>query len=393
LSKFESVIEPVIVSRGEEYFYNEAVRGLKKLKDGEWVASVEGTEVYKVRISLKGKNVGDYSCSCPYDMGPVCKHVAAVLFAIREQSGNGLKVQKKQKIDSKKTAKSAEETFEQMVSRIPRGDLNAIITDYAGQEPGIVDYISARRIIKASSSDKEEYRQIIQDAVDAVRGRHGYIGYWQASKAVSGAEMILDKAQEFFEKKQPARVLPICQCVLEEMVPLLQEADDSNGSIGDVIGSAFESLYECARQAENAKNAGFRKELLAHLLKECGHKRYEGWSDWRWELLRIAGAVVQTLQEREKLFDRIDEVEDKYSYKDDWSRYDHERATVIKMAVIERLGTREDAEAFLNQHLDCTPLREHAIERAFKRKDYISAKKLAIDGLTQDKARGLPGLD
>ena len=132
--------------------------------------------------------------------------------------------------------------------------------------------------------------------------------------------------------------------------------------------------------------------MLGYLFKECGHKRYEGWSDWRWELLRIAGAVVQTLQEREKLFNRIDEVEDKHGYKGDRSRYDHERATVIKMAVIERLGTKDDTEAFLNQHLDCTPLREHAIGRALKGKDYVLAKKLALDGLAQDKARGLPGL-
>jgi len=392
LRNFETIIDDVIVSRGEEYFYNEAVRGLKKLKNGEWIASVEGTEVYKVRISLKGKDVDDYSCSCPYDMGPVCKHVVAVLFAVREQSGDGSKVQKKQKLTSKRTTKSTEETFEQMISRMPREDLNAIITDYAGQEPDIVDYISARRTIKASSSDKEEYRQIVQDAVDAVRGRHGYIGYWQASRAVNGAEMVLDKAQEFLGKQKPARALPIYQCVLEEMVPLLQEADDSNGSIGDVIGWAFQGLSECAQQAKDAKEAGFRKELLEYLLKECGHKRYEGWSDWRWEFLAIAGEVVQTPKEQENLFNRIDEVENKYGYKGDWPRYDYERATVIKMAVIERLGTKGDTEAFLNQHLDCTPLREHAIERARKRKDYILAKKLALDGLTQDKARGLPGL-
>jgi len=389
LSKFESVIDPVIVSRGEEYFYDEAVRGLKQLKDGEWVASVEGTEVYKVRISFKGKSIHDHSCSCPYDMGPVCKHVVAVLFMIREGSEDSLKVKKKQKLTSKSSAKSTGETFEQMVSCMPREDLNAIIIDYAGRESGIVDYISARRTIKASSSDKEEYRQIIQDAVDAVRGRHGFIGYWQASRAVSGAEMVLDKAQEFLEKQQPVRSLPICQCVLEEMVPLLQEADDSNGSIGEVIGSAFEGLYECAQQSEDVI---FRKELLGYLLMECGHKRYEGWSDWRWELLRIAGEVVQTPQEKKKLFSRIDEVENKYSYKGDWSRYDHERAAVIKMEVIERLGTKDAAEAFLNQHLDCTPLREHAIERALKCKDYVLAKKLVLDGIAQDKARGLPGL-
>ncbi len=388
LSKFEAVIDPVIVKRGEEYFYNSAVRRLKKLKDDEWIASVEGTETYRVRILFKDKNIYDHSCSCPYDMGPVCKHIVAVLFAVREKLGDGLKVQKKQKSNSKNAARFTEETFEQMVSRIPREDINAIITDYAGQEPSFADYVSARCVVKASSSDKEEYRQIIQNTVDAVRGRHGYIGYWQASRAVNGAEMVLDKAQKFLAKRQPARALAICQCVLEEMVPLLQEADDSNGSIGDVIGWAFQYLSECAQQA---KDADFRKAFLAYLLKECGHKRYEGWSDWRWELLAIAGEVVQIPQECKNLFDRIDEIESKHSYVG-WGQYDYERATVIKMEVIERLGTREDAETFLNQHLDCTSLREHAVERALKRRDYILAKKLVFDGLAQDKARGLPGL-
>ena len=373
LSKFESAVDPVIVRRGEEYFCNNAVSGLKKLKTGEWIAWAQGTEEYKVHIQMKGDIVYGHSCSCPYDMGPVCKHIVAVLFALRKKA----------------SPKLTEETFEQKITRMPREDINVILTDYARREPSLVDYVSARSVIKESSSNKEEYRQIIRNAVDAVRGRHGYIGYWQASRAVNGAEMVLDKAQEFLVKQQPARVLPICQCVLEEMVPLLQEADDSNGSIGDVIGGAFQGLSGCAYQA---KDVSFRKELLEYLLKECGHKRYEGWSDWRWELLAIAGEIVKTSQERERLFNRIDEIESKHGYKADWSRFDYERATVIKLKVVERFGTKEDVEAFLNQHLDCTPLREHAIERALKCKDYMSAKKLAFDGHVQDKARGLPGL-
>lgn len=373
LSRFESAIDSVIVRRGEEYFCSGAVNGLKQLKTGEWIASVEGTEIYKVRIQLKGDSVYGHSCSCPYDLGSVCKHVTAVLFAL----------QKAVKL------KSFEETFEQTIAHMPREDLTAILTDYAGREPGLMDYVSARRTIKEPSSDKEEYRQIICNAIDAVRGRHGYIGYWQASRAVNGAEMVLDKAQEFLVKQQPARALPIAECVLEEMVPLLQEADDSNGSIGDVIGGAFQVLSGCAYKV---KDVSFHKKLLGYLLKECGHKRYEGWSDWRWEFLAIAGEIVQTPQEREKLFNRIDDIESNHGYKADWSRYDYERATVIKMKVVERLGTKKDAEEFLNQHLDSMPLREHAIEDTLKRKDYITAKKLAIDGLEQDKTRGLPGL-
>ena len=254
LQDFSSIIDSVIVSRGEEYFYDEAIHGLKEIKSGEWIASVEGTELYKVRVSLKGAGIYDYSCSCPYDMGPICKHVVAVLFALREKLEDDVEVRKGQKLKFKKTAKMkpTEETFEQLIVRMPREDLNAILIDYAGREPGLVDYISARRTIKAPTSDKEEYRQIVQNAVDAVRGQHGY--------------------------------------------------------------------------------------------------------------------------------------------KDDWSLYDYERATVIKMNVIERLDTKEEVAVFLNKHLDCTPLREHAIESTLKSKDYVLAKKLALDGHAQDKARGLPGL-
>ena len=115
---------------------------------------------------MKGYIVYGHSCSCPYDLGTVCKHVAAVLFALRKTA----------------KPKSSEKTFEQTIARMPREDINAILTDYAGREPGLIDYVSARRVIKEPSSNKEEYCQIIRNAVDAVRGRHGYIGYWQASE-------------------------------------------------------------------------------------------------------------------------------------------------------------------------------------------------------------------
>ena len=293
LQNFESTLDPRIVARGEEYFYDEAVRGLKQIKDDQWGASVEGTEIYKVRVSLKGADVVDYSCSCPYDLGPVCKHVLAVLFAIREKQEDGGGHQKNQKASIKKSGRKqpTEETFEKVVSGMSKEDLNSIFVDYASRDPDFADHIFARRTLRAPSSEKNQYRQIIRNAVDAVRGRHGFIGYWQASKAVNGAEIVLDKAREFLAKKQPAKALPIFQIVLEEMVPLIQEADDSNGCIGDVIGWSFQGLSECAQQA---KDLAFRKELFDYLFKESNHSRYEGWNDWRWELLTIAAEAVET---------------------------------------------------------------------------------------------------
>ena len=71
--------------------------------------------------------------------------------------------------------------------------------------------------------------------------------------------------------------------------------------------------------------------------------------------MTIAGKVVHTIQEREKLFNRIDDIETNCGAKGDWfQRYDYERASVIKFSVIEHLGSSKEAEQFLNQHLDCS---------------------------------------
>src|SRR3989338_2117840 len=102
LQKFESAIDERIINRGSEYFSDGAVHGLKQIKDDVWVASVEGTEKYKVKIALKGDEVVDHSCSCPYDLGPVCKHVVAVFYELRAR-----KYGEEKKAGASKKTKSA----------------------------------------------------------------------------------------------------------------------------------------------------------------------------------------------------------------------------------------------------------------------------------------------
>jgi PAS domain-containing protein len=385
LRNFESTIDKVIVSRGKDYFLGDTIRSLEEIRKGQWVAIVEGAETYKVRVSLKGDAVRDYSCSCPYDMGPVCKHVVAVLCALK--AGNNGKAGEAEKHAGKK---HPEETFEQVINRLPAKELNKILLKYAEREPDLADYVLAHSALHGLLPDNKQYRRIIRQAINAVRDRHGFIGYWQASEAVRGAEMVLARAQNFLDQGSPENALPVFQVVLEEMVPLLQEADDSNGNIGDVIGEALTGLFECARQA---KAPSFRKDLFDYLLTECVHPRYEDWNDWSWELLSAAGEMVRTPQEQERLFRMINETAGKHDAEGGWSaHYNAERGAVIKLAVIERTGSKEDSEAFINQNLTYTALREKAIEHAMARKDYTQAVKLATDGLSQDTKRGLRGL-
>jgi uncharacterized Zn finger protein len=80
---FEDDVHFLIAERGKEYFDANQVLMLKQTSDG-WTAVIEGNETYQVL--LEGHDViTTWNCTCPFEHGPVCKHVAAVLYAVREQ--------------------------------------------------------------------------------------------------------------------------------------------------------------------------------------------------------------------------------------------------------------------------------------------------------------------
>ncbi len=82
VDNFEEDVHFLITERGQEYFDTNQVLMLKQTPDG-WTAVIEGSETYQVL--LEGHDViTSWNCTCPFEHGPVCKHVAAVLFAVRE---------------------------------------------------------------------------------------------------------------------------------------------------------------------------------------------------------------------------------------------------------------------------------------------------------------------
>jgi len=82
VDNFEDDVHFLITERGQEYFDANQVLMLKQTSEG-WTAVIEGNETYQVL--LEGHDViTTWHCTCPFEHGPVCKHVAAVLFAVRE---------------------------------------------------------------------------------------------------------------------------------------------------------------------------------------------------------------------------------------------------------------------------------------------------------------------
>jgi uncharacterized Zn finger protein len=82
---FTEELHALILQRGREYYTHGAVEDLTQTPEG-WSARVTGQEAYQVAITGIDTPL-EWYCNCPYDHGPVCKHVAAVFFAVRKRLG------------------------------------------------------------------------------------------------------------------------------------------------------------------------------------------------------------------------------------------------------------------------------------------------------------------
>lgn len=84
LENFEEKVHAIILARGKEYLLRDMVENIEQTANG-WKATVksESSGAYQVRLFGR-ETFEDWDCTCPFDHGPVCKHIAAVLYAIHQ---------------------------------------------------------------------------------------------------------------------------------------------------------------------------------------------------------------------------------------------------------------------------------------------------------------------
>ncbi len=81
-----SIAPSKIYQRGLDYYRSNKIVNIER-KNNDISAEVEGSngEIYEVSIDFdKNGNVKFYDCDCPYDGGPICKHIIAVLLKLSE---------------------------------------------------------------------------------------------------------------------------------------------------------------------------------------------------------------------------------------------------------------------------------------------------------------------
>ena len=336
INNFEEFIDPKILDRGEDYYYNDAVTCIEEISPDKWKAKVEGTEIYNVEIILKDDEITDSSCDCPYDMGNYCKHQVASFFELRDCI-NGIDTFKKHESKNKEKKLPKSEELDKILKNIDKEKLVEFLKDNALRDDKIYASLMSNFGLNKNTADKSSYYNIIKYHLNAAKDRHSFIDYYHANQATEGADTLLQNAEDAIDNKNHAQAIAMAECVVELMIPALQEVDDSDGYFGMVIDQGFEILYQCSNSNLDDKT---RKEFFEYCLIEMKKKKYEGWSDWQLDFLRIAEKLAKDKNELDKLIDVIDNYDKKNS------EYLSENLLLLKYNILIKSGNLNEAEKF-----------------------------------------------
>jgi uncharacterized Zn finger protein len=381
LKDIQQNISSKIYERGQEYFEDGCVRGLIHIGQEKWKANVEGNyDDYTVEIILDDKNnIKSWHCNCPYD-GDVCKHVVAVLLAVKEELKSAKPAQK---------GKHHSPGWVGIIEGTPEKELREFMLGYAKKHREFRDEL----LINLSKAQKEintgKYRAIIAQTFNTMSGRYGFIEYHDTNAALHPVHNMLEKAEEYLLKGNLHEAFSIAAAVAPGCLEALEFMDDSNGECGGAVNEAFETVDKIMDACNDTQLAGTIFDWLLVQVQNPDYDNY-GCAD---ELEPIFFHWANTPARIKQARQFIEEQLEKYQSSDDWSaRYRLTKYLKYKTALLIKEGKENEANRLINENLHLSDFREMKIEEALGQNNYPAAIEHINAGILQAEKDNYPGI-
>ena len=373
IKDFEKNISSDLLERGNNYFMDECVDNLDEIDSGLWMAQVYGTYTYTVEVRTRKTQIKGWDCNCPYDHGPICKHVIATFYAIAE-SMELKKTQSKQETGKKKGTKK--DKLGEIFNKTSKEDLQKFIVSQFRRDYGLRNAIIAHFAELLNEDPDKKYRTIIRHIFKAAQGRDGFIDYYSEKSLTDPLFELVRKSEEFVAKKNFTEAFSITKALLEEVPELLSYMDDSDGDIMSVIENAFDSFSLIAEQASPLLKDELFSYCISEYPKEVNHNFGIDTG-----FLYLLPQLITTDEQEKQFFDLIDqqiEIEKKKDY------FDYSVVNLIenKINYLQLTNRENEAQALIEANSNYATFREMLINQAISKKKFDLAGELCNEGIT-----------
>lgn len=358
------------------YFKGNAITDFTEISNEAYEAIVSGTEEYTVQLKISNNTITEHNCNCPYDVGPVCKHIVAVIFHLQqdELELNQPSISKPRK----KKTKSVSQQVKELLKIISHKELIEFVQENSKKDKKFRNYFLASFGHLNQNQSKEFYQKQIHSILQSAAGRNGWIGWSDMKYVVNTTEPFLENAKKYLTNNNFENVFFISTALLEEMTEAFQYGDDSNGDLGYFIESAMELLFNLT---EEKLPKDIKERIFEYCISTFKQRLFEGW-DWHLGMLHTACELIDKESDADIILDCLESVN---------GYYERERAQSFKLDLLKRFKSKKEVDEYINKHISNSSIRTKEIEKAFKNKNFKRVIQLSEDGIKCDK-KDKPGL-
>lgn len=176
------------------YFKNRFVQEPEEKGNGQYEAIVQGSNDYTVLLTIENGTIVEYFCDCPYDMGPVCKHVVAVIFYIQQDELNLTETTKTLKSANKKSSsknKSVSKQVNEILEIITHQELKQFVRDKVAQNVTFSELFLSTFARLNSDESKEVYLNQLRSIRNKSIDRYGFVDQSSSSYFINATDNII----------------------------------------------------------------------------------------------------------------------------------------------------------------------------------------------------------
>jgi len=208
--------------------------------------------------------------------------------------------------------------------------------------------------------------------------RHWFIHPSRALAALETIQDLLHSADQHLNNGKPENAVPICQAVIEKVVPSFNTIDDSNGLLSPLVSKAFEVMEAVANLPPSEP---LRSSLFEYCAKSALKKSYQGWdTPWQFANLTAQLAIADEESRLEKMVSHLTRRGGGGAWHNNMAA---EQAAGVMLRFHSRVKPEEFVQQFIAGQLQFPSIRQHAIALAVRNRDLDRAFRLAEEGTLQ----------
>lgn len=382
MSDWKDLFQEHILDRGESYYFDGAVLELHKTEHG-YHGVVEGTEDYEVDIEMEGGRICEMYCSCPYaEGGNNCKHMAAVLFEIEEQSEEDILTEETCQDDQ-------EQEVEEIIERIPEEELRSFVKEIAAQNSEIRNILMTRYAVKIDEKQMDLLKQGVNQLVWEYGDRRGYIDYRNAWDFCWALENYLeDKVDTLIDRKCYRQAFELTNYVFRTIGNI--DIDDSDGGTSQVANACYdkwkEILENCSEEEKNEMFSWFMSHLSCNYVIDYLEDYMEDFLTHEFQNREMLEKMLKDLDERIEMQALSTDCGSTWSV-----RHGYENNIIKRLELMERLDfPEEEIREYRRRHWRFSAVRELEIQENLDNGNLDEAIWILQESKTLDKE--YPGL-